>query len=391
MNETWISPGIAEIAPAMVELRRTIHARPELGYEEFFTREQVAHHLREWGYEIHPTMAGTAVVATLCNGPGPRLGLRAELDALPIQEQSDRPWRSRTPGKMHACGHDGHIAMLLAAAWELARNRSWHGTLQLFFQPAEEGHGGSGAKRMLEERVFERFPCDAIFALHNSPGMPLGKFGVLAGPCMASTDNVLIRIHGTGGHGAMPDKSVDPVVIGASLVMALQSLVSRNVAPGETAIVTVGAFLAGDAANVIPQQAELRLSVRALQPQVRHLLRQRIKDLAELHASSFGARAEVSFGEGYPVLVNDRGASELAAQVIRDWLGEEGLVQGMRPICASDDFAFWLERVPGCYLLIGNGEGAGSCEVHNPGYDFNDQALPLGASFWVRLVQRFLA
>lgn len=390
MHESWITPGIAEIAPAMIELRRAIHAQPELGHEEFLTRERVAQCLQEWGYQIHPAMAGTALVATLGNGQGPRLGLRAELDALPIQEQGERPWRSRTPGKMHACGHDGHIAMLLAAAWELARKPAWRGTLQLFFQPAEEGHGGSGARHMLEEQVFERFPCDAIFALHNSPGMPLGKFGVLAGPCMASTDNIVILIHGAGGHGAMPDKTQDPVVIGASLVMALQSLVSRNAPPSETAIVTVGAFLAGDAANVIPQRAELRLSVRALQPAVRQMLRQRIKSLAELHASSFGARAEVIFGEGYPVLVNDPGASALAAQVIRDWLGEEGLVPDMRPICASDDFAFWLERVPGCYLLIGNGDGAGGCEVHHPGYDFNDQALPLGASFWVRLAQRFL-
>lgn len=391
MHKTWITPGIADITPAMIELRQAIHAEPELGYEEFLTRERVIHHLREWGYEVHQHLAGTAVVGTLRNGSGPSLGLRAELDALPIQEQGQQPWRSRTPGKMHACGHDGHIAMLLAAACELARERTWRGTLHLFFQPAEEGHGGSGAKRMLDEGVFELFPCAAIFALHNSPGMPLGQFGVLGGPCMASTDSIRILIHGTGGHGAMPDKAVDPVLVGASLVLALQSVVSRNAPPSETAIITVGAFLAGDAPNVIPEQAELRLSVRALQPQVRQMLRQRIEDLAHLHAQGYGARAEVIVGEGYPVLVNDPSASHLAAEVIRDWLGEQGLVQGMRPICASDDFAYWLEQVPGCYLLIGNGDGVGSCEVHNPGYDFNDQALPLGASFWVRLAQRFLA
>ncbi|MNQ93924.1 putative hydrolase YxeP [compost metagenome] len=281
--------------------------------------------------------------------------------------------------------------MLLAAAYALSRCDAWRGTLHLFFQPAEEGHGGSGAKRMLDEGVFRLFPCDALFALHNSPGMPIGRFGVLAGPCMASTDSVTIVIHATGGHGAMPDKAVDPVVIGASLVMALQTVVSRNVPPSETAIITTGAFLAGDAANVIPQQAELRLSVRALDPQVRRLLRHRIQALAELHAGSFGASAEVTFGEGYPVLVNDPAASQLAAEVVSDWLGEAGLTPGMKPICASDDFAFWLEQVPGCYLLIGNGDGAGGCEVHNPGYDFNDQALPLGATFWVRLAHRFLA
>ncbi|AZC24699.1 M20 aminoacylase family protein [Pseudomonas sessilinigenes] len=391
MHETRISPGIAEITPAMIELRRALHAQPELGYEEFLTRERVVELLRKWGYEVHLELAETAVVASLHNGHGPSLGLRAELDALPITEQGEHPWRSRTPGKMHACGHDGHIAMLLAAACELARNRCWRGTLHLFFQPAEEGHGGSGAKRMLEENVFELFPCDGIFALHNSPGMPVGRFGVLAGPCMASTDNIVILIEGVGGHGAMPHKSVDPVVIGSSLVMALQSLVSRNVPPSDMAIVTVGAFLAGDAANVIPQQAELRLSVRALRPEVRQMLRARIQSLAELHAGSFGAKARVIFGEGYPVLVNDQQASSLAAGVIRDWLGENALVQGLQPICASDDFAYWLERVPGCYLLIGNGDGAGSCEVHHPEYDFNDQILPLGASFWVRLAERFLA
>ena len=391
MHSTCIAPGIAAITPAMIEIRRAIHQQPELGFEEFATSARVVSHLREWGYEVHQGLAGTAVVGTLRNGKGPTLGMRAELDALPIAEQSGRPWASTVPGKMHACGHDGHTAMLLAAACELARERHWRGTLHLFFQPAEEGHGGSGAKRMLDEGVFERFPCDAVYALHNSPGMPLGQFGVLAGPRMASTDSVTIVIHGNGGHGAMPDRAIDPVVVGASLVLALQTLVSRNVPPSETAIITVGAFLAGDAANVIPGQAELRLSVRALDPTVRGLLRQRIQALAEHHAQSYGAAAEVSFGEGYPVLVNTPQASQLAEQVLRDWLGDEGLAQGQKPICASDDFAFWLEQVPGCYLLIGNGEGSGSCEVHNPGYDFNDLALPLGATFWVRLARRFLA
>ncbi|MCO7565855.1 M20 family metallopeptidase [Pseudomonas sp. S 311-6] len=391
MHNTCIAPGIAAITPAMVELRRAIHRQPELGFEEFATRARVIDHLQQWGYEVHQGLAGTAVVGTLRNGAGLTLGLRAELDALPIDEQSGRPWASTVPGKMHACGHDGHTAMLLAAACELARERHWRGTLHLFFQPAEEGHGGSGAKRMLDEGVFERFPCDALFALHNSPGMPVGQFGVLAGPRMASTDSVTIVIHGQGGHGAMPDKTVDPVVVGASLVLALQTIVSRNVPPSETAIITVGALLAGDAANVIPDRAELRLSVRTLDPEVRHLLRQRIATLAELHAQGYGATADVSFGEGYPVLVNDPEASQLAEQVIRDWLGDEGLAPRQQPICASDDFAFWLEQVPGCYLLIGNGHGSGTCEVHNPGYDFNDLALPLGATFWVRLAQRFLA
>ncbi|MEF9897547.1 MAG: M20 aminoacylase family protein [Pseudomonas sp.] len=391
MHNHCIAPGIAAITPAMVELRRAIHREPELGFEEFATRTRVIEHLQKWGYEVHQGLAGTAVVGTLRNGPGPSLGLRAELDALPIEEQSEQPWASTVPGKMHACGHDGHTAMLLAAACELARERNWRGTLHLFFQPAEEGHGGSGAKRMLDEGVFERFPCDTLYALHNSPGMAVGKFGVLAGPRMASTDSLTIVIRGKGGHGAMPDKTIDPVVVGASLVLALQTIVSRNVPPDETAIITVGAFLAGDAANVIPGQAELRLSVRTLNPYIRRLLLERIQATAELHTLGYGATAEVRFGEGYPVLVNDANASQTAERVILDWLGEDGLAAQQKPICASDDFAFWLEQVPGCYLLIGNGEGSGSCEVHNPGYDFNDLALPLGATFWVRLTQHFLA
>ncbi|MDR0209007.1 MAG: amidohydrolase [Pseudomonas putida] len=391
MSTPFIDPGIAAITPSMIDLRRAIHRQPELGFEEFATGERVVSHLRQWGYDVHQDLAGTAVVGTLRNGEGPTLGLRAELDALPIEELSGRPWASTVPGKMHACGHDGHTAMLLAAACELARERHWRGTLHLFFQPAEEGHGGSGAKRMLDEGVFERFPCNAVYALHNSPGMPLGQFGVLAGPRMASTDSITIVIHGQGGHGAMPERAVDPVVVGASLVLALQTIVSRNVPPSETAIITVGAFLAGEAANVIPGRAELRLSVRTLDPAIRQLLRKRIQALAEHHAQSYGASAEVSFGEGYPVLVNHPQATALAEQVLRDWLGEDGLAPGQKPICASDDFSFWLEQVPGCYLLIGNGEGSGSCEVHNPGYDFNDLALPLGATFWVHLVRRFLA
>jgi hippurate hydrolase len=389
MNSPRIAPGIAAIAPAMIELRRAIHAEPELGFEEFATRQRVIEQLRTWGYEIQE-MAGTAVIGTLRNGAGPVLGLRAELDALPIQENSGRPWSSQSAGKMHACGHDGHTAMLLAAACELARERSWRGTLHLFFQPAEEGHGGSGAKRMLDEGMLQRFPCDALFAMHNLPGLAAGRFLVLPGPCMASSDIITIRLHGRGGHGAMPELTVDPVVAGASLVMALQSLVSRNVSPSQAAVVTVGAFLAGDAANVIADRAELRLSVRALNSEVRQLLVTRIREVAEQQARSFGARAELLVDEGYPVLVNDPACAQLARELVLDWLGEEGLVADPQPILASEDFAFWLERAPGCYVLIGNGEGEGGCSVHNPGYDFNDQILAQGATFWVRLAQRFL-
>ena len=387
MNAT-ILPGIRDIAPAMTELRHKIHAHPELGFEEVETRRHVIRCLHEWGYEIHEGLGVTGVVGTLRRGAGPRIGLRADMDALPIQESTGLPWASRVAGKMHACGHDGHTAMLLAAAWELARRDSFRGTVHLIFQPAEEGQGG--AKRMLDDGLFRLFPCDAIFAMHNMPGFPVGQLGFRPGPFMASADTAVIRIRATGGHGAVPDKAVDPVVVAASLVMALQSVVARNVSPLDMAVVTVGAILAGEAANVIPESAEMRLSIRALRPEVRALLRQRVEALAAAQAAGFGARAEVDYQDGYPVLVNDAAATALARQVALDWLGAEGVVADMPPLTGSEDFAFWLEQVPGCYLIIGNGDGEGGCMVHNPGYDFNDQALPVGASYWVKLVERYL-
>ncbi|KMN37968.1 amidohydrolase [Chromobacterium sp. LK1] len=389
MNDR-VLPGIRDIAPAMIALRHDIHAHPELGFEEVETRRRVIHCLRDCGYEIHEGLGLTGVVGTLRRGEGLTIGLRADMDALPIHEATGLPWASRVDGKMHACGHDGHTAMLLAAACELARRESWRGTVHLIFQPAEEGHGGSGAKRMLDDGLFRLFPCDAIFAMHNMPGFPAGQLGFRPGPFMASTDTALIRIQATGGHGAVPHKAVDPVVVAASLVMALQSVVARNVSPLDMAVVTVGAILAGEAPNVIPHSAEMRLSIRALNPEVRALLRRRIETLAEAQAAGFGARAEVDYQLGYPVLVNDAAATALARQVALDWLGEDGLVAEMPPLTGSEDFSFWLEQVPGCYLIIGNGDGEGGCMVHNPGYDFNDQILPLGASYWVRLVEHYL-
>lgn len=383
-------PGIAELAPEMISLRHRLHAHPELGFEEFATSDLVAECLQEWGYEVHRGLGGTGVVATLQHGQGERrLGLRADMDALPITEATGLPYASVIPGKMHACGHDGHTAMLLAAAKHLAQQRNFSGTLNLIFQPAEEGL--AGARRMLEDGLFERFPCDAIFAMHNMPGYPVGKFGFLSGAFMASSDTVIIRIQGCGGHGAMPHKAVDPVVVCASLTMALQTVVARNVSPLEMAIVTVGAIQAGEAPNVIPDSAEMRLSVRALDPAVRELLQERITALAEAQALSFGARAEVDYRRGYPVLVNSAEETALAREVASDWLGEDGLIPNMPPLTGSEDFAYLLQACPGSYLIIGNGDGEGGCMVHNPGYDFNDACLPLGATYWVKLVERYLS
>ncbi|MCG5076038.1 M20 aminoacylase family protein [Paraburkholderia tagetis] len=390
MNTMAIPPAIADIEAEMIALRHAIHAHPELGFEEFVTSDLVAERLAEWGYEVHRGLGGTGVVGTLKVGTGKqRLGLRADMDALPIQENTGLDYESRVPGKMHACGHDGHTAMLLAAGKHLAQSRSFDGTLHLIFQPAEEGLGG--AKRMLDEGLFERFPCDAVFAMHNMPGFPTGKLGFRPGPFMASSDTVIIDIDGRGGHGAMPHKAIDPVVVCANVVLALQTIVSRNVPPLDMAIVTVGAIHAGEAPNVIPQTAQMRLSVRALRPEVRDLLQERITTLVHAQASAYGATARIDYQRRYPVLVNDAQMTALAQDVAREWLGEDGLIDDLSPLTGSEDFSFLLEQCAGSYLIIGNGDGEGGCMVHNPGYDFNDDCLATGAAYWVKLAERFLS
>lgn len=389
MNTMAIPAAIAALEEEMIALRHEIHAHPELGFEEFVTSDLVAQRLAEWGYEVHRGLGGTGVVGTLKVSDGAAcLGLRADMDALPIHENTGLPYESRIVGKMHACGHDGHTAMLLAAAKHLAQTRNFSGTLHLIFQPAEEGLGG--AKRMLDEGLFERFPCDAVFAMHNMPGFPTGKLGFRAGPFMASSDTVVIDIDGRGGHGAMPHKAIDPVVVCANVVLALQTIVSRNVPPLDMAIVTVGAIHAGDAPNVIPQTAQMKLSVRALRPEVRDLLEARITALVHAQASAYGATARIDYQRRYPVLVNDEAMTTFAQDVARDWLGEAGLIGEMAPLTGSEDFSFLLERCAGSYLIIGNGDGEGGCMVHNPGYDFNDDCLATGAAYWVQLAERFL-
>ncbi|CAB3774081.1 amidohydrolase [Burkholderia sp. MSh2] len=386
--DEFVPQGMRDIEHEMIALRRLIHSRPELSFEEFDTSRLVAECLTRWGYEVHEGIGGTGVVGMLRNGAGRTIGLRADMDALPIVEATGLPYASTNVGVMHACGHDGHTAMLLAAAQYLARNRGFAGTVCMIFQPAEES--GGGALRMLEDGLLDRFPCDAIFAMHNMPGLPAGRFGFRSGAFMASADTVRIRIVGYGGHGAVPHKTIDPVVAAASLVMALQTVVARNVDPLATAIVTVGSIHAGSAPNIVPDTAAIELSVRALDPGIRDLLQARITALAHAHAEGYGARAEVDYARGYPVLVNHPEPTRLAESVARNWLDADGLVGDMNPITNSEDFAYVLERCPGCYLLIGNGEGKGGCMVHNPGYDFNDDILTIGASYWVRLVERFL-
>ncbi|MEY4016783.1 MAG: putative hydrolase YxeP [Pseudomonadota bacterium] len=389
---TYLRDVLSARVGEFIQLRRDIHRYPELAFEEHRTSELVASKLKAWGYSVHRGLGGTGVVGTLQRGNSERsLGLRADMDALPIQEKTGLDWASQSPGLMHACGHDGHTAMLLAAAQALAEDDSFNGTLHVIFQPAEEG--GGGAVRMMQDGLFELFPCDAIFAMHNMPGVPAGHFVFREGPAMASSDYVTIRVHGTGGHGAMPHRCADPLVAASSIVLALQTVVSRNVDPLETAVVTVGALHAGQANNVIPALATLELSVRALRPDVRLLLESRIKSLVAAQAESFGVTAEVDWKSGYCVLVNSAKETDFARQVALNMLGADKVTLQGPAITGSEDFAFMLEKVPGSYLLIGNGDGdsAGACMVHNPGYDFNDDNIAIGSAYWINLAKAFLS
>ncbi|SOE35971.1 M20 aminoacylase family protein [Delftia acidovorans] len=378
-------------AAAFVEVRRDIHRHPELGFEEHRTSALVAQQLEQLGYEVERGLGGTGVVGRVVRGSGSRrLGLRADMDALPIAEANEFAHASTHAGVMHACGHDGHTAMLLAAARHLAEHGGFDGTLTLIFQPAEEG--GGGALRMMEDGLFERHPCDAIFAMHNMPGMPQGRLALREGAAMASSDYATLTLIGVGGHGAMPHRTADPIVAAASIVMALQTIVSRNIDPLQMAVVTVGAIHAGKANNVIAHSAVLELSVRALDADVRRLLEQRIRELVSAQAESFGVQVQLEWRPGYAVLVNTPKETDFARQIALELLGPEHVTLQAPPLPGSEDFAFMLQRVPGSYLLIGNGEGSeqGACMVHNPGYDFNDDNIAVGAAYWVLLAQRFL-
>ncbi len=370
-----------------VALRRRLHEQPELAYEERATSALVADVLESWGFEVARNVVVTVVVGKLRNGPGERsVAIRADMDALPIEEATGLPYASQKPGIMHVCGHDGHTSILLAAAHRLAETRRFSGTLRVIFQPAEEN--GGGARKMIQDGLFERFPVDAVFGLHNWPGVPTGQFAFLSGPAMASVDMIVIRIVGRGGHGARPQQAIDPVVATGSLIMALQSIVARNVDPLDAAVVTVGTVHGGIAPNVIPDSIELQLTVRSFDKTVRATVKQRIKDLAEAQAASFGARAEVEMPRGYPVLVNHADETDFARQVALRHFGPERIERDFRPITASEDFAFMLQEKPGSYLFVGNGPSA---DLHSPRYDFNDAILPDAARYWVALAEDFLA
>ncbi|MEL3564383.1 M20 aminoacylase family protein [Escherichia coli] len=373
------------------EIRHQIHENPELGLQEFKTSALVAEKLRQWSYKVEQGLATTGVVATLKVGDGEKsIGLRADMDALPIYENSGKPWASKHPGLMHACGHDGHTTILLGAARYFAETRRFNGTLRLIFQPAEEMI--NGGEIMVKEGLFDRFPCDVIFGMHNMPGLPVGKFFFQPGALMASMDQFHITVRGCGGHGAIPHKAIDPVLVAAHITTALQSIVSRNVDPLEAAVITVGSIVAGEAANVIPDSAEMKISVRSLSRDTRQLLLTRIPALAQAQAASFGATAEVTHVNGTPVLVNDEEMARFAWQVACKTFGEDQAEFGIKPLMGSEDFSFMLEAQPkGGFLLFGNGDvGEGSCMVHNPGYDFNDASLVPASSYWGALVEAWL-
>ena len=388
---TTLLDQLHEQAGEFIGVRRDIHKHPELPFDEHRTSALVAAKLEAWGYEVERGLGGTGVVGRMVRGDGTRrLGLRADMDALPIDEATGLPYASTHSGVMHACGHDGHTAMLLAAAHHLAHRGRFSGALHLIFQPAEEG--GGGALRMMQDGLFDKYPCDAIFAMHNMPGTPQGRLVLREGAAMASSDYATVTLTGIGGHGAMPHRTADPVVAAASIVMALQTVVSRNIDPLQMAVVTVGAIHAGKANNVIPQSATLEISIRALDREVRTRLEQRVKSLIAAQAESFGVKAGIDWRPGYAVLVNTPEETAFAREVALELVGADRVTLQGAALPGSEDFAFMLERVPGSYLLIGNGagDGHGACMVHNPGYDFNDDNVAIGSAYWVLLTERFL-
>ena len=383
-------PSIEKFALEMTGWRRDIHAHPELGFQEQRTSDLVATQMAAFGIEVHRGVGKTGVVGVLHAGGSKRtIGLRADMDALPIQEANTFDHRSRHEGRMHACGHDGHTTMLLGAAKYLAATRNFDGTVNFIFQPAEEGIGG--AKAMIDDGLFKRFPCETVFGMHNRPGMPLGRFAVKAGQMMAGGAFFDIDIEGRGAHGARPESGIDPVLAASHVIAALQSIVARNVRPVDTAVLSVTQVHGGDAYNVIPQRVRLSGTVRAFSNEVMELIGRNMARVAEGVASGFGARAKTDFRVIFPPTINNPEQAEIAAAICVGLVGTENVNRNPPPIMASEDFAYMLNEVPGCYINIGNGDGEGACEVHNPSYDFNDRALPLGASFFARLVETRLA
>ena len=381
---------LARLHAEMAAWRHDLHAHPETAFREHRTSERAAGILAGLGMEVHRGLAGTGVVATLRRGGGGRsIALRADMDGLPVQEASELPYRSQIPNVMHACGHDGHMAMLLGAARELAERGRFDGTVRFVFQPAEENEGGG--RVMVEEGLFDRFPADAVFGLHNWPGADAGQIAVRPGPVMAAFDVFEVRVRGRGAHGATPHLAIDPVVAAAEMIGAFQTIVSRNVSPVEAAVVSVTQVQGGDTWNVIPEAVRLRGGARYFRPDVGRVVEEGIRRIAAGVASAFGATVEIDYQHRYPATVNEPEAAAIAARVAAEVVGPERTLPDVPPSMASEDFAFMLQARPGCYVWLGNGPAGGGRALHSPSYDFNDEILPVGAAYWVRLVETILA
>jgi len=380
---------IERFQPDMQAWRRDIHAHPETAFEEHRTAQLVADKLREFGLEVETGIAGTGVVGTLTRGRGNRaIGLRADLDALPIVEQNTFDHASKHPGRMHACGHDGHTTMLLGAARYLAEAGDFEGTVNFIFQPAEENEGGGRA--MIEAGLFDKYPVESVFGMHNIPGMAVGTFAIRPGPMMAAFDIFRLTVTGRGGHAAMPQFAIDPILIGAKIIEAFQSIVSRSVDPQDAAVISVTQFHGGDAYNVIPDAVEIHGCTRCFSPKVQAMMEQKMRTQAEQICAAFGASATFYYEKRYPPTVNAQAETEMAAKAAASVVGAERVNLNPKPAMGSEDFAYMLQAKPGSYIWIGNGDGEGSCMVHNPSYDFNDAILPIGASYWVKLVEQLL-
>ncbi|MFC3460526.1 M20 aminoacylase family protein [Massilia haematophila] len=376
------------------QIRRDIHAHPELCYEEQRTSDVVAARLTEWGIPVVRGLGVTGVVGIIKNGSSDRaIGLRADMDALPMQELNTFDHASRHPGKMHACGHDGHTAMLLGAAHYLSRHRNFDGTVYLIFQPAEEG--GAGARKMIEDGLFEQFPMDAVYGMHNWPGLPTGSFGVIPGPMMASSNEFRVVVKGKGAHAAQPHRGIDPVMVAVQIAQSWQTIISREKNPLETAVLSITQIHAGSATNVIPDEAVLIGTVRTFSTEVLDLIDRRMQEIANGVAAGFNASVDFGFKRNYPPLVNHPEQTAFAVEAMRAVVGDKNVNTDVEPTMGAEDFAFMLQAKPGCYVFIGNGDGEhragghglGPCQLHNGSYDFNDQLLPVGASFWARLVE----
>lgn len=384
-----LAPGIETYVDAMKTWRRDIHAHPETAFEEVRTAALVADQLKSFGLDVHTGLAKTGVVGVLDNGAGPAIGLRADMDALFMEELTGLDYASSHEGKMHACGHDGHTAMLLGAAKYLSATKNFQGRVVFIFQPAEEGEGG--AKAMVEEGLFDRFPVDGVYGLHNWPGMDVGTFAVTPGPIMAAYTSFEARIQGQGAHGGMPHLGVDPVVVAAQIISAWQGIVSRTIDPQDAGVISVTQIHAGDAYNVIPDSVELKGAIRSFRDEVGDHLWTRMKELASGICSGYGANFTLERHRSYPATINSDTESGLAAMAASDVVGHENVDHHPVPSMGAEDFAYMLDACPGSYVWMGNGPGEGGCLLHNPKYDFNDDALAIGASYWIKLVENVLA